>query len=452
MAGRKLLTVGIFLLLLPVTAGTAQAQFGNLFDCPASTLFASNMPEQVHIALLDDPQQMQVSWATPGQTDSEVEYGLEEDLSQSASGDEECYDHDMVFHTATMTGLVPASNYSYRVGDGSSWSSIFTFSTYDPASPVEFYGFGDHGMSSEALVTGEIIEDNPLDLLILSGDISYANGDQSVWDDYFRENEPSMSAMPWMVVPGNHENETGYGFDAYETRYEIPNDSNTDLYHAFTVGPVRFIGISTEHDFSAGSTQFSWLTGELVAANANRDSTPWLVVYGHKPMYTSHGDETGHDINDIIRQQLEPLFVDNQVDVVIWGHDHFYERTWPVIDSVVQEKGTFGKGGEFAGSHAPIHLIVGTAGRGSYDYSEEQPEWSLYREKSHGLMRFNASMDSMLVEYMRYDGVIGDSFILLNGEATPTPEDDGGFLPAEGVIFTLMTLLLAARRQQWFLE
>ena len=448
MAGQKLLTAVMFLLLLPAYATPAQAQFGNLFDCPASTLFASNMPEQVHIALLDDPNQMQVSWATPGQTGSEVEYGLEEDLSQSASGDEECYDHDMVFHTATMTGLEPASNYSYRVGDGDSWSPIFSFSTYDPSSPLEFYGFGDHGMSSEALIIGDNIAEFPLDLLILSGDISYANGDQSVWDDYFRENEPSMSTMPWMVVPGNHENEPGYGFDAYETRFEIPNDSNTDLYHAFTVGPVRFIGISTEHDFSTGSTQHSWLGDELATANANRDNTPWLVVYGHKPMYTSHGDETGHDINETIRQQLETLFVDNEVDIVIWGHDHFYERTWPVIDSVVQEKGTFGKGGEFAGTHAPIHLVVGTAGRGSYDYSEEQPEWSLYREKSHGMMRFNASIESMQVEYMRYDGTIGDSFILLNGEPTLILEDERGFLPAEGMIFTLMTLFLAARKQQ----
>ncbi len=448
MAGRRLLTVGLFLLLLPASAGPAQAQFGNLFDCPASTLFASSMPEQVHIALLDDPSQMQVSWATPGQTDSAVEYGLEEDLSNSVDGEEECYDHDMVFHTATMTGLDAASNYSYRVGDGSSWSSVFQFSTYDPSQPVEFYGFGDHGMSSDALIIGDMIAEKPLDLLILSGDISYANGDQAVWDDYFRENQPSMSTMPWMVVPGNHENETGYGYDAYETRFEIPNDSGTDMYHAFTVGPVRFIGISTEHDFSSPSTQHSWLKSELSAANSDRDNTPWLVVYGHKPMYTSHGDGGGHDINETIRQQLEALFVDNQVDIIIWGHDHFYERTWPVIDSVVQEKGTYRKGGEFAGSHAPIHLIVGTAGRGSYDYSEEQPEWSLYREKSHGLMRFNASMESMLVEYIRYDGIIGDSFILLNGNPTSIPEEDAGFLPAEGIIFTLMTLFLAARREQ----
>ena len=63
-------------------------------------------------------------------------------------------------------------------------------------------------------------------------------------------------------------------------------------------------------------------------------------------------------------------------------------------------------------------------------------------------MRFNASMESMLVEYIRYDGIIGDSFILLNGNPTSIPEEDAGFLPAEGIIFTLMTLFLAARREQ----
>lgn len=434
------------LLCLPAAAIPAQAQIGNLLNCPISTLFASTSPEQVHIGLSEQPGQMQVSWATPGQTGSEVEYGLEGDLSNSVQGSEECYNHDMVFHTATMTDIEPASNYSYRVGDGSDWSPAFTFSTYDPNSTLNFYAFGDHGMSSQALAIGAMLEEKPLDLLILSGDISYANGEQSVWDDYLRENEGSMTAMPWMVVPGNHENEPGYDFDAYETRFELPSSSGTDFWHAFTAGPVKFVGFSTEHDFSVGSNQYNWMESQLTSANSNRDEVPWLVVYGHKPMYTSHGDDT-HDIDQVLRENLEPLFVDNQVDIIVWGHDHFYERTWPVISAEPQERGTSGEGMEFAGPHAPIHLVTGTAGRGSYDYTEEQPEWSFYREKSYGLLQIEASHDLMEITYLRSDGTVGDRFSLVNGEATQV-EDEAGGLPAPGLVMTLIVCIGAAFRRQ----
>jgi predicted phosphodiesterase len=438
---RALATLLILPLLMVVPSSSAQISL----DCPISTLFADSTPEQTHLSMTQNPTEMQVSWATPGQTDSVVEYGLDGELGESASGSSECYNHDMVFHTATMTGLQSASNYSYRVGDGSDWSSTFSFYTLPtPAASVKFLAFGDHGMSDNGMQTSQNVLESDADFLILSGDISYANGEQSVWDDYFRDNEPSMSGMPWMMVPGNHENEATYEFDAYETRLEYPSDSNTDFWHSFDVGPVHFAGISTEHDYSAGSAQNQWLAQDLAQANANRGSTPWLVVYGHKPMYTSHGDAS-HDEDAQLRTELETLFVEQGVDLVIWGHDHYYERTWPVINSTVQDRGVNGNGIDFSEPGAPIHIIAGTAGRESYDYDNEQPEWVYYREKSYGMLVITADTDEMRVEYQNHGGEVGDAFTLYQVEP-PAKEEEPGILPGQSLLLSLCAFTLAAAR------
>lgn len=442
MLRRLALLVITALLCIPAFTLVADAQIGSLLSCPISTLTGSNSPEQIHISLSQDESQMQVIWATESQTDSEVEWGLDGSLDNSAMGEEFCYDHDMVFHSGVMIGLEVASNYSYRVGDGSVWSEVYTFQTRDVLSDFTFLAFGDHGLSSEGMETTNMVVDSDADFLILSGDISYANGEQSVWDDYLDSNQRSMSNMPWMMVPGNHEDEPGYGFEAYDIRFEFPSTSDSDYWHSFDYGPIHFVGFSTEHDYSAGSEQYQWLESDLGDAVQNREQVPWIIVYGHKPMYTSHDDAT-HDEDAELRADLEALFVESGVDLVFWGHDHFYERTWPVIDAEVQQRGDTDDGKVFSGAHAPIHLIVGTAGRGEYQYSDEQPSWSAYREQSYGIVRVSVDIagESLQVDYVRQSGEIGDTFTLRQGDPVPQKEDDS--IPAPSVLLTLIAMMMA---------
>ena len=51
---------------------------------------------------------------------------------------------------------------------------------------------------------------------------------------------------------------------------------------------VHFIMISTEHDLSSSSRQYLWLEEDL--KNINRLKTPWVIIGGHRPMYTSEDD------------------------------------------------------------------------------------------------------------------------------------------------------------------
>ena len=55
--------------------------------------------------------------------------------------------------------------------------------------------------------------------------------------------------------------------------------------YSYDYGSVHFIMMSSEHDFREGSRQYKWLENDL--KNVDRKKTPWVVLGGHRPMYTS---------------------------------------------------------------------------------------------------------------------------------------------------------------------
>lgn len=52
----------------------------------------------------------------------------------------------------------------------------------------------------------------------------------------------------------------------------------------------------------------------------------WKVVFFHHPIYSS-GKKHGPRLS--LREALEPIFIRHGVDVVLSGHEHFYERIKP---------------------------------------------------------------------------------------------------------------------------
>jgi acid phosphatase len=198
--------------------------------------------------------------------------------------------------------------------------------------------------------------------------------------------------------------------------------------------------MSTEHDYTLGSAQYSWLEQDLTSVN--RDVTPFVIVYGHKPMYSSnsyHGSEVE------LRVALETLYVNQGVDLVIAGHDHFYERTWPVLDELVQNNGINDR---FSRGHAPIHLVIGIAGRSSYEELDEpQPEWSAFRENStYGWTRlvYNGESRELTFTHHRIDGTIGDQFTIQEGVLNENESEGFQFIPGFGTLLPVVALLFAA--------
>jgi hypothetical protein len=184
---------------------------------------------------------------------------------------------------------------------------------------------------------------------LFNGDLCYANLAEDrvrTWWDFWENNTRSARNRPWMPSPGNHENELGngpIGYQAYQTYFSVPEASGqTDvtrgLWYAFTAGSVRVISIANDdvtyqdagnsyvRGYSAGK-QKAWLEQELAATRNNTD-IDWIVVCMHQVAISTADKFNGADLG--IREEWVPLFDKYNVDLVVCGHEHHYERSHPI--------------------------------------------------------------------------------------------------------------------------
>jgi hypothetical protein len=344
----------------------------------------SPAPEQVHLQFgADAATQVAVSWAAPaavarprlrvGPADGQP--GTQVDADERVYTDALTGETVFSYH-ARIGSLEPGTRYAYEVlHDGSApVPGTFTTGPRGRSGPLRFTSFGDHAIPAPVgdgsgphspnagYVVTAVERLEPL-FHLLNGDLCYANSsDQPVatWTSYFANITCSARHRPWMPTPGNHENETGngpQGYLSYQTRFDLPGNGTPAFsgnWYAFTVGSVRIVALNNDDvclqdgGFSSlrrdnvpgyrangfdpyisaysGGLQRRWLERELSAARQDED-IDWIVVFMHQvAMSSAHFN--GADLG--IRQQWLPLFDKYGVDLVLAGHEHHFERSFPV--------------------------------------------------------------------------------------------------------------------------
>jgi 3',5'-cyclic AMP phosphodiesterase CpdA len=341
-------------------------------------------PEHVHVQFgADAAAQIAVSWSAAG-TASRPR------LRASRAGDgpgvevaaqERSYTDALTGETvrayhARLDGLDADTPYAYEVvHDGAAPAAgIFRTGPRGRSKGFRFTSFGDQsipvpvgrGYGPAGPNAGYVVDAvESLDPLfhLVNGDLCYANASDApvaTWDAFFANNMRSARHRPWMPAPGNHENEVGngpQGYLAYHTRFELPDNGSGRFrgsWYSFTAGPVLVLSLHNDDvclqdggysDYRrahlpgyaergldpyirgySGGEQRDWLEQQLAAARAS-DDIDWMVVCMHQvAMSSAHFN--GADLG--IRQELLPLFDAYGVDLVLAGHEHHFERTFPV--------------------------------------------------------------------------------------------------------------------------
>lgn len=67
-----------------------------------------------------------------------------------------------------------------------------------------------------------------------------------------------------------------------------------------------------------GSDQYKWIEQDLQSVDHDKK---WIVVCGHRPMYTSNFDPETRRFGQNIAFQLESLFAKYDVDVGLWVYN-----------------------------------------------------------------------------------------------------------------------------------
>jgi hypothetical protein len=318
------------------------------------------------------------------------------------------------FHHARLSDLLPATRYPYAVGHaGQVRSARFTWSTGPlPGTPFMFTAFGDQGTDVPEPGTVQDIDPTTLqsikvdqqppfqaslnrDLAMsmkpafhaIVGDTAYANGDQDVWDHWFRGISPMATSAPWMPCLGNHEIETmgvgigGFnpaeelglpggdswgplGYDAYRHRFALPSNGDPEwegCWYRFRYGSVEFVSldnndVNTEVPANRGYSngrQRAFAERALQAAAAD-PSVDFLIVLMHQAAFSSglHGSDQG------VRDAWFPLFTKYGVDLVIQGHDHHYERTHLMRGADVE----LAADGDYVSDVGTMYVVAGNGG------------------------------------------------------------------------------------------
>ncbi|XP_019462464.1 PREDICTED: nucleotide pyrophosphatase/phosphodiesterase-like [Lupinus angustifolius] len=350
-------------------------------------------------------------------------------------------------HTSFLKNLWPNLMYTYRLGhllpDGSYiWSKQYSFksSPYPGQSSLQrVIMFGDMGKAERdgsnefsnyqpgsLNTTDQLIKDlENIDIVFHIGDITYANGYLSQWDQFTAQVEPIASKVPYMTASGNHERDwpnTGSFYDTTDsggecgvlaqTMFYVPAENRAKFWYATDYGMFRFCIADSEHDFREGSEQYKFI--EHCLATVDRQKQPWLIFAAHRVLGYSSDNwyaQQGSFEEPMGRESLQKVWQKYKVDIAFYGHVHNYERSCPIYQSQCVNSERSHYSGTVEGT---IHVVVGGGGSHLSKFSHVTPKWSLYRDYDFGFVKLTAfDHSSLLFEYKKSsDGKVYDSFTI----------------------------------------
>ena len=269
-----------------------------------------------------------VVWKTDVPSDSLVELGT--DLTYGS----QAYQSESVLHHAVrVNGLLPGVTYFYRIvssGTVLAEGPDFFFETSKPSGPTKFFVVGDDGIVAPF---NQIIQSRDYDFGVHVGDVVDNGYDEVFFNDErtngkwgFREIIRNKVIFPSL---GDHDlrdcppvNPDPYDPDCFFGVFHRPTvDGEERHYFSFDYGDVHFVFLPIGNDQQDPVFQ-AWLDTDL--ANSTQ---PWKIAIIHAPYYPCGGHPAART-----RDQIEPILNARGVDLVISGDNHYYARTFPIID------------------------------------------------------------------------------------------------------------------------
>lgn len=295
---------------------------------------------------------------------------------------------DTWYLSAALTGLAPGTVHHYSVSsDGRTWTADAAFTTAPASGGFRFTAFGDEAVASaRATPMAQLAASLSPVFHLVTGDLSYATADPmklpdvtgynpAQWDAYLKAVGPAAAqSIPWQASVGAHEIEplASPGYAGFTTRFPYAADhtSGSPVVRAFTCSNAAFIhldgnDLSAQETVNTGYTagaQTSWLAAKLAGYRAAGSGIDFIVVIVNCCCYSSN---TEHGSDGGLRDVWGPIFDQHQVDLVISGHVHAYERTNPMLAGQPTRQVPSG-GTVNSASQGTTYICAGGGGNGLY--------------------------------------------------------------------------------------
>ena len=343
------------------------------------------------------PTSITVMWETKYPIVGIVEFG------QNGKFDRNANEKDSVkIHEVHLTGLKPGETYDYRVRYGKEVLQPASFTTSPPSGTREWrlvvYGDNRSNPGTHKRNVEQIMKLKP-GIVLNSGDLVARGKVYEQWKpQYFDPLRGLAEYVPIFPCLGNHEQNAVH----YYNYMSLPNE-NREVYYSFDYANAHIISLNSnakDAPFQLGEPQTEWLIRDL---EANKDAE-WKIVFFHHPLFRCH------PTRGITAQRWvwQPIFDKYGVDLVINGHDHYYQRTYAI--------------GNYTGKprRGVYHLISGGGGAGTYPVVPKVH--AAFRRQTHHITMLEVMGDRILGRAVDIDGNIFDAFVM-DKQAVNSPEE-----------------------------
>ena len=294
------------------------------------------VPKKILVNVGSDETNVGISFETPlGVTDAKVVVSLNETLTSpveflakstvvsgtTASGPNVVY----LAWGAYVTELTPDTTYYYKVGNDNGWSSTLSFTTLKTSGDATMLFFGDvqGGYAAFPNVLDKAIAQYPeASLFMLAGDINDSEArlydEITLFDDYAKT---YLNNNIWAAAIGNHDAYNGghvFSNYFYGPNNGIDSGSGVRNYY-FEFNDAIIFNLDTEAGFASYDPSYV-KQSNLLRTVMNETTKKYKIVLMHRSTYPMNYNEANV-------RALSSVFEELEIDLVISGHDHVYNRT-----------------------------------------------------------------------------------------------------------------------------
>ena len=330
---QRMIPVGTRYLKVQVWADWRADQWNDSFADNLSFSIQQAAPAEpllVKEPMLQDYRQdaMKIIWETDGvDHDPVILWG--ENLQHRVTNIRSTWiDEDHIVHVGVIEGLEPGQEVQYQVPVQD--FDAFTFQTAPEAGDdfsMVWLGDNQEAFGRFAQHINNFAPKEP-DMLFVVGDLLQWGSNFWEWDSMWWEplqTQNLAQTTPILAARGNHDMDHAYSY-AY---VDLPGDGSA---YSFTYGDVWILVLNTHADMfptnnPAFPGQYEYIVDEL-QSEAAQNAAFRLVAFHQAPYSNSSSSSTPDQIygNAGARNFWVPLFEQYDVDSVISGHYHSYQR------------------------------------------------------------------------------------------------------------------------------
>lgn len=304
---------------------------------------------------------------------------------------------------AKVQGLKPSTTYEYWIEYDSIVDNLtkvpVRFVTAPlPGTPFSFLVFGDSGDGEDSQFRlAKVMARRPVSLVLHAGDINYGRDDfDGFVANFFRPYQSMIESVPLFPVLGNHDLENGRGklfLDIFNLPTNGPPAVPPEHCYWFNFGDALFVAIDSNlEEDTLRNDVAPWLENTLLSS-----SSIWKFVMFHHSPWAAGGRLANETINDT----LVPAIEAGGADVVFSGHNHLYQRTYPML----------------SGAHAQSNGVVYvTSGAGGKTLQVEERIYETYlaafNDSTYSFTEITINGDHLELMQISDDNAILDSVIL----------------------------------------